>query len=52
MNRSRAIAPRALLQAPIWDKIRESRERRPERARETLHAAYAGAGLLAAQGRP
>ena len=49
LTRSRAIDPRVLLQAPIWDTMREARERRPDQAREILSDVYARAGLLAAR---
>jgi hypothetical protein len=49
LTRSRAIDPRALLQAPIWDAMREARERRHDQARESLSDAFARAGLTAAR---
>jgi hypothetical protein len=52
LTRSRAIDPLVLLRAPIWDAVREARGRRPDQAKETLRAAYARAGLLAAKGNP
>jgi hypothetical protein len=50
LTRSRAVDPRTLLQAPIWDTVREAREGKPALAVEKLRAAYAGGGLLAARG--
>jgi hypothetical protein len=49
LTRSRAIDPRALLDARIWDAIREVRECGHEEAREVLSAVYAKAGLGAVQ---
>lgn len=49
LTRSRAIDPRVLLQAPIWDPMRKARERRPDQAREILSDVYARAGLLVAR---
>jgi len=49
LTRSRAIDPRALLQAPIWDAMREARGRRHDQARESLSDAFARAGLMAAR---
>lgn len=49
LTRSRAIDPGVLLQAPIWDTMREARERRSDQAREILSGVYARAGLLAAR---
>ena len=45
LTRSRAIAPEALLAAPIWDDLRRLREVEDSRARPEVAAALAGAGL-------
>lgn len=52
LTRSRAIDPSALLDAPIWDAIREARERGRDEAKEALSALYARAGLATLQGNP
>ncbi|MCW2764293.1 MAG: methyltransferase type 11 [Nocardioides sp.] len=51
LERSRAIDPRLLLDAPIWGAIREAREQRGPEAREKLGAVFAGAGLPAVKER-
>ena len=45
-ERTRAIQPEALLQAPVWDEVRRLRTRRPAVAVEGLARAYAEAGLM------
>lgn len=47
LERSRAIDPRMLLDAPIWGAIREAREHPAAEAREKLGATFARAGLSA-----
>ena len=49
LGRSRAIDPEALLRAPIWDALRDLRERPPDEARPEVARLLAGAGLATAR---
>jgi hypothetical protein len=49
LNRTRAIAPETLVDAPIWDELRKARTRPHDEARRTLRALYDQAGLATAR---
>lgn len=45
LRRSRAISPKALLDAPIWDALRQARDQRPDKARAELRSALDRSGI-------
>lgn len=49
LSRSRAMAPEALLDAPVWDELRRARSRPHDEARRTLRALYDQVGLASAR---